>query len=69
MGSDVGASRIWNRLLDAAFDNSDRRKHGMGVLGRLVSRRKARRRPPESNRKRKLGGNSNDHRPAMNPAT
>ena len=34
MSSDVGASRIWNRLLDAAFDNSDRRKHGMGIVGR-----------------------------------
>ncbi|TRY68543.1 hypothetical protein TCAL_07253 [Tigriopus californicus] len=64
MSSDVGASRIWNRLLDAAFDNSDRRKHGMGVVGRVVSsRRRATRRPPESNRKRKLGGNSSDHRP------
>lgn len=36
MSSDVGASRIWNRLLDAAFDNSDRRKHGMGALGRAL---------------------------------
>ena len=35
MSSDVGASRIWNKLLDAAFDNSDRRKHGMGWGGRL----------------------------------
>ena len=35
MSSDVGASRIWNRLLDAAFDNSDRRKHGMGFVGRM----------------------------------
>ena len=64
MGSDVGASRIWNRLLDAAFDNSDRRKHGMGVVGRALSRRRAKRRHPESSpRKKKLGGNSNDHRP------
>ena len=64
MGSDVGASRIWNRLLDAAFDNSDRRKHGMGYLGRLMTRRRrAKRRAPESSRKRKLGGNSGDHRP------
>ena len=67
MSSDVGASRIWNRLLDAAFDNSDRRKHGMGVVGRLVGgrggRRRAVRRQPESNRKRKLGGNAADHRP------
>ncbi len=36
MSSDVGASRIWNRLLDAAFDNSDRRKHGMGAMGRAL---------------------------------
>ncbi len=36
MSSDVGASRIWNRLLDAAFDNSDRRKHGMGAIGRAI---------------------------------
>lgn len=64
MGSDVGASRIWNRLLDAAFDNSDRRKHGMGYLGRMMTRRRrAKRRAPESSRKRKLGGNSGDHRP------
>lgn len=64
MGSDVGATRIWNRLLDAAFDNSDRRKHGMGYLGRLMTRRRrAKRRAPESTRKRKLGGNSGDHRP------
>jgi hypothetical protein len=64
MSSDVGASRIWNRLLDAAFDNSDRRKHGMGIIGRLTTtRRRATRRSPESNRKRKLGGNSGDHRP------
>ena len=65
MSSDVGASRIWNRLLDAAFDNSDRRKHGMGVVGRVLSgrRRVISRHAPESNRKRKLGGNANDHRP------
>ena len=64
MGSDVGATRIWNRLLDAAFDNSDRRKHGMGYLGRMLTRRRrAKRRAPESSRKRKLGGNSGDHRP------
>ena len=64
MGSDVGATRIWNRLLDAAFDNSDRRKHGMGYLGRMMTgRRRAKRRAPESTRKRKLGGNSVDHRP------
>jgi hypothetical protein len=24
MCSDVGVSRIWNRMLDAAFDNSNR---------------------------------------------
>lgn len=68
MSSDVGASRIWNRLLDAAFDNSDRRKHGMGALGRiLASRRRATRRlrstPGSSHRKRGLGGNAADHRP------
>jgi hypothetical protein len=65
MSSDVGASRIWNRLLDAAFDNSDRRKHGMGVVGRALTgrRRRATRRGPESNTKRKLGGNAGDHRP------
>ena len=71
MSSDVGTSRIWNKLLDAAFDNSDRRKHGMGWGGRvsLVSSNRRRRRltrhrgPTESNRKRKLGGNSADFRP------
>lgn len=67
MSSDVGASRIWNRLLDAAFDNSDRRKHGMGIVGRVLSRRKrfvgSSHHAPESNRKRKLGGNYSDHRP------
>ena len=70
MSSDVGASRIWNKLLDAAFDNSDRRKHGMGWGGRLSLVSNRRRRltrhrhgPTESNRKRKLGGNSSDFRP------
>ena len=50
--------------------NSDRRKHGMGWGGRvsLVSNRRRRltrhrRGPTESNRKRKLGGNSSDFRP------
>jgi len=63
MSSDVGVSRIWNRMLDAAFDNSNRRKHGMGLLGKVMRKRRLTRRMPESSRKRKLGGNSKDHRP------
>ena len=35
----------------------------MGLLGRLLTKRRAVRRSPESNRKRKLGGNAGDHRP------
>ncbi|QQP53244.1 Uncharacterized protein FKW44_005654, partial [Caligus rogercresseyi] len=59
MSSDVGASRIWNRLLDAAFDNSDRRKHGMGVVGRLLHRKRAaKRRGPAAESR-----NSLDYRP------
>jgi len=53
MSSDVGASRIWNRLLDAAFDNSDRRKHGMGAVGRAANARR-----PGANLRRSGGGNS-----------
>lgn len=34
--SDVGMKRIWNKLLDHAFDNSNRRQYGMGVVGRLL---------------------------------
>jgi len=63
MSSDVGVSRIWNRMLDAAFDNSNRRKHGMGLLGKVMRKRRLTRRMPESSRKRKLGGNARDHRP------
>jgi hypothetical protein len=36
----------------------------MGYMGSLLTgRRRAKHRAPESNRKRKLGGNSGDHRP------
>lgn len=31
----IGMSRIWGRVLDRAFDNSDRRQYGMGFIGRL----------------------------------
>lgn len=31
----IGMGRIWGRVLDRAFDNSDRRQYGMGVVGRL----------------------------------
>ncbi|XP_050422182.1 inactive rhomboid protein 1 isoform X2 [Adelges cooleyi] len=34
----IGMSRIWGRVLDRAFDNSDRRQYGMGVIGRLCRR-------------------------------
>jgi hypothetical protein len=34
--SEVGASRIWNHVLDRALDNSDRRQYGMGLVGRLL---------------------------------
>ena len=40
-----------------------RRKHGMGLLGKVMRKRRWTRRLPESSRKRKLGGNSKDHRP------
>ena len=32
MSSDVGVSRIWNRMLDAAFDNSNRYVHTNNLL-------------------------------------
>lgn len=31
----IGMSRIWGRVLDRAFDNSDRRQYGMGFFGKL----------------------------------
>ncbi|XP_050541106.1 inactive rhomboid protein 2-like isoform X1 [Daktulosphaira vitifoliae] len=34
----IGMGRIWGRVLDRAFDNSDRRQYGMGVIGRLFRR-------------------------------
>ncbi|KAF2343962.1 hypothetical protein FHG87_025282, partial [Trinorchestia longiramus] len=34
----VGRSRIWKRILDHCFDNSDRRQYGMGLTGRLFGR-------------------------------
>lgn len=34
----VGLSRICGRFLDRAFDNSDRRLYGMGVMGRFFGR-------------------------------
>ncbi|KDR07543.1 inactive rhomboid protein 1 isoform X2 [Zootermopsis nevadensis] len=37
-GPEVGCSRIWSRVLDRVFDNSDRRQYGMGVVGRLFGR-------------------------------
>ena len=40
-----------------------RRKHGMGLLGKVMRKKRLTRRMPESSRKRKLGGNSRDHRP------
>ncbi|GLG98309.1 Inactive rhomboid protein 1 [Gryllus bimaculatus] len=38
-GPEVGSSRIWSRVLDRVFDNSDRRQYGMGIMGRLFGRR------------------------------
>ena len=34
MSSDVGVSRIWNRMLDAAFDNSKDRVSSLKTLGK-----------------------------------
>jgi len=34
----IGMGRIWGRVLDRAFDNSDRRQYGMGFIGRLCRR-------------------------------
>ncbi|XP_076041642.1 rhomboid-5 isoform X2 [Oratosquilla oratoria] len=34
----VGRSRIWTRILDRCFDNSDRRQYGMGLVGRMFRR-------------------------------
>ncbi|KAG1695763.1 Inactive rhomboid protein 1 [Nymphon striatum] len=38
-GPEVGFKRIWTRLLDRAFDNSDRRQYGMGIVGRFLRRK------------------------------
>ncbi|KAG0720207.1 Inactive rhomboid protein 1 [Chionoecetes opilio] len=35
----IGRSRIWNRILDSCFDNSDRRQYGRGMFGRAFGRR------------------------------
>ena len=35
----------------------------MGLLGKVMRKKRLSRRLPESSRKRKLGGNSKDHRP------
>ncbi|XP_034247424.1 inactive rhomboid protein 1 isoform X2 [Thrips palmi] len=35
---EVGMSRIGNSFLERAFDNSDRRQYGMGVVGKLFGR-------------------------------
>lgn len=37
-GPEVGCSRIWSRVLDRVFDNSNRRQYGMGVVGRFFGR-------------------------------
>lgn len=37
--TDIGMKRIWNRILDHAFDNSDRRQYGMGIVGKFFNRR------------------------------
>ncbi|XP_068084541.1 inactive rhomboid protein 1 isoform X2 [Anabrus simplex] len=37
-GPEVGCSRIWSRVLDRVFDNSDRRQYGMGIMGRMFGR-------------------------------
>ncbi|XP_071512963.1 inactive rhomboid protein 1 isoform X2 [Panulirus ornatus] len=34
----IGRSRIWNRILDSCFDNSDRRQYGSGIAGRIFRR-------------------------------
>lgn len=37
--SSVGLGRIWNKIMDKAFDNSDRRKFGIGILGQCLNRK------------------------------
>ncbi|GAB6033293.1 hypothetical protein CHUAL_012890 [Chamberlinius hualienensis] len=34
----VGMRRMWRRITDQLFDNSDRRQYGMGVVGRWLGR-------------------------------
>ncbi|CAL4066401.1 unnamed protein product [Meganyctiphanes norvegica] len=34
----IGRSRIWTRILDSCFDNSNRRQYGMGMAGRIFKR-------------------------------
>lgn len=34
----IGRCRIWRRILDHCFDNSDRRQYGMGVFGKYCKR-------------------------------
>lgn len=34
----VGMKRMWKRITDQLFDNSDRRQYGMGVMGRYLKR-------------------------------
>lgn len=34
----IGRSRIWNRILDSCFDNSDRREYGRGIAGQIFRR-------------------------------
>ncbi|EEB14779.1 rhomboid, putative [Pediculus humanus corporis] len=38
-GPEVGSSRIDSNFLGRAFDNSNRRQYGMGILGRLFGRK------------------------------
>ena len=53
----------WGVRTDKWYCSFARRKHGMGLLGKVMRKKRLTRRMPESSRKRKLGGNSRDHRP------
>ncbi|XP_014669279.1 PREDICTED: inactive rhomboid protein 2-like isoform X2 [Priapulus caudatus] len=57
----VGLQRIWDKVLDKALDNSDRRQLGVGMLGRFLNR-KVRRDRINSDVKKQLEDFS-DHRP------
>lgn len=59
--ADVGYRRIWDKILDRALDNSERRRLGIGALGDCLNRRWRRDRI-DSDVKKQLDDIS-DHRP------